>query len=112
MHVLPNGHAVYCAWNTDNGGPQRPSAVQNTFKGLRSKYPAAKVFASTFEQFYAAAAADPATMAALPVVTQEIGDTCAGTPGQITLSFETMSAHMFNRRCCALQGCTAARPIR
>jgi hypothetical protein len=21
MHVLPNGHAIYCAWNTDNGEP-------------------------------------------------------------------------------------------
>lgn len=73
MHVLPNGHAIYCAWNTDNGGPQRAKDVQNTFKSLRSKYPGAKVFSSTFEQFYEHA--DAATMAKLPVVTQEIGDT-------------------------------------
>ena len=75
MHVLPNGHAIYCAWNTDNGGPQRVSSVQSTFKHLRSKYPQAKVYASTFEQFYDAASADPATMRGLKVVTQEIGDT-------------------------------------
>jgi hypothetical protein len=75
MHVLPNGHAIYCAWNTDNGGPQRVGSVQGTFRNLRGKYPHATVYASTFERFYEAASADPATMAALPVVTQEIGDT-------------------------------------
>eukprot|EP01043_Picozoa_sp_COSAG02_P035727 COSAG02_NODE_2576_length_8498_cov_4.245386_6_plen_369_part_00 len=73
MHVLPNGHAIYCAWNTDNGGPQRPANVQSTFKSLRGKYPGAKVYSSTFEKFYAHA--DSQTLSKLPVVTQEIGDT-------------------------------------
>jgi hypothetical protein len=73
MHVLPNGHAVFCAWNTDNGGPQKTKDVQSTFRSLRGKYPQAKVYSSTFEQFYEHA--DAATMAKLPVVTQEIGDT-------------------------------------
>jgi hypothetical protein len=73
MHVLPNGHAIYCAWNTDNGGPQRPANVQSTFKSLRGKYPGAKVYSSTFEKFYAHA--DSQTLNKLPVVTQEIGDT-------------------------------------
>ena len=75
MHVLPNGHAIYCAWNTDNGGPQKVNSVVGTFRSLRNKYPAAKVFSSTFEAFYEAAVAEPATMKGLPVVTQEIGDT-------------------------------------
>ena len=61
--------------NTDNGGPQKVESVQSTFRNLRSKYPQSRVFASTFEAFYAAAAADTSTMKALPVVTQEIGDT-------------------------------------
>merc|ERR1719345_689117 len=26
-HILPNGHALFCAWNTDNGGPQSPQAA-------------------------------------------------------------------------------------
>lgn len=76
MHVLPNGHAVYCAWNTDNGGPQKVGSVQGTFQNLRSRYPGAKVYASTFERFYASSGgAGSATLAALPVITDEIGDT-------------------------------------
>ena len=73
MHVLPNGHALYCAWNTDNGGPQKVQSVQGTFSSLRKRYGNARVFSSTFEQFYEHA--DAATMSKLPVVTQEIGDT-------------------------------------
>ena len=45
--VLPNGHALYCAWNTDNGGPQKVQSVQGTFSSLRKRYGNARVFSST-----------------------------------------------------------------
>jgi len=73
-HVLPNGHALYCAWNTDNGGPMNENSVKNTYKDLRKRFPNANVHASTFEAFYDAAM-QPGVMDQLPVVTQDIGDT-------------------------------------
>ena len=96
MHVLPNGHAVYCAWNTDNGGPQSVGSVQSTYSNLRRQYPHAKVFASTFEDFYLAASSDPAVMTQLPVVTQEIGDTYVESSyvGSIAPSSPTNSSRL------------------
>jgi hypothetical protein len=37
-HILPNGHALYCSWNTDNGGPKSEDSIKGTLKQLRSKY--------------------------------------------------------------------------
>lgn len=74
VHILPNGVALYCAWNTDNGGPMKPTAVKNIYANLRKRYPHATVRASTFDDFYDAARAD-GVMEQLPVVTREIGDT-------------------------------------
>ena len=39
LHVLPNGHALYCAWNTDNGGPLPLKSVQSTYENLRRRHP-------------------------------------------------------------------------
>lgn len=73
-HVLPNGHALYCAWNTDNGGPMTEEDVKSVYEKLRKHFPNAKVHASTFDAFYDAAL-EPGVMEKLPVVTQDIGDT-------------------------------------
>ena len=44
LHVLPaNGVALYCAWNTDNGGPMSASTVAGIYTSLRAKYPGANV---------------------------------------------------------------------
>jgi hypothetical protein len=71
-HILPNGHALYCAWNTDNGGPQTPESAASMLGKLRGRYPNAKVHASTFDAFVEAAMP---VRSQLPVVTSEIGDT-------------------------------------
>ena len=36
-HILPNGHALYCAWNTDNGGPQSPQSAESMLQKLRKR---------------------------------------------------------------------------
>ncbi len=72
MHVLPNGEALYCAWNTDNGGPMSAETVAHIYTQLRKSYPKAEVLASNFDNFVDAAAG---VRDQLPVVTQEIGDT-------------------------------------
>ena len=64
--------ALYCAWNTDNGGPQSAASAAHLLQQMRAHYPNATVHASTFEEFSDAAAA---VMDQLPVVTSEIGDT-------------------------------------
>eukprot|EP00040_Diaphanoeca_grandis_P033122 m.202065 g.202065 ORF g.202065 m.202065 type:complete len:879 (+) comp32815_c1_seq1:127-2763(+) len=71
-HILPNGHALYCAWNTDNGGPQTASSVAGTLSSLRKQYPNANVHASTFDDFAKIATS---VKDQLPLVTSEIGDT-------------------------------------
>ena len=59
-------------WQRQNGGPQTPEAATKQFAALRKKYPNAKVFASTFDDFSAIA---HTVKDRLPVVTSEIGDT-------------------------------------
>eukprot|EP00039_Didymoeca_costata_P022315 m.4244 g.4244 ORF g.4244 m.4244 type:complete len:806 (-) comp2940_c0_seq1:86-2503(-) len=71
-HVASNGHALYCAWNRDNSGPL--TNYQNILTRLRTTYPNAKVFTSTFDQFLDEV---KPVMSNLPVVTSEIGDTWA-----------------------------------
>jgi hypothetical protein len=73
LHVLPsNNVALYCAWNTDNGGPMPQAAVETVYAQLRLKYPNATVHESTFDKFYDVANAH---REGLPVITKEIGDT-------------------------------------
>jgi hypothetical protein len=73
LHVLPsNGVALYCAWNTDNGGPMPQADVKTVYTQLRQKYPNAIVHESTFDKFYDVANAH---REGLPVITKEIGDT-------------------------------------
>ena len=31
MHIAPNGVALYCDWNTDNGGPKSQASVASTY---------------------------------------------------------------------------------
>ena len=57
---------------SQNGGPQTPESATKQFAALRKKYPNAKVFASTFDDFSAIA---HTVKDQLPVVTSEIGDT-------------------------------------
>ena len=66
-HILPSGVALYCAWNTDNGGPMGASAVKGIYANLRKRYPGAYVHASTFDDFYDAAM-KPGLLEQLPVV--------------------------------------------
>ena len=67
-----NGVAIYCAWNTDNGGPLDRASVEKVYDGLRTKYPDANVHASTFDDFYDVASKNTQ---GLPIITKEIGDT-------------------------------------
>ena len=71
-HVLPNGVGLYCAWNTDNGGPMAVGDILGNLAGLAGRYPNADVKVSTFDAFYDAAWP---VLGELPVITQEIGDT-------------------------------------
>lgn len=56
----------------DNLGPQSPVQVLDVYHEVRKQFPGAQVFASTLDAF---AAKLPPIVSALPVVTQEIGDT-------------------------------------
>lgn len=71
-HLLPNGTAMYTAWGRDNTGPFFVADVQQIYAMLRKQYPNARVFASTFDRFLAAA--EP-QLHQLPVLTSDIGST-------------------------------------
>ena len=45
LHVLPNGVALYCAWNTDNGGPVLAPQVGPVLDALRWSVPALTLLA-------------------------------------------------------------------
>ena len=104
LHVLPsNGVAVYCAWNTDNGGPLSQANVELVYKQLRHTYPNAYVHDSTFDDFYDVASQ---SLEGLPVITQEIGDTWLyGIPSDPykNVVFREMSRH--RRACIETKGC-------
>ena len=105
LHVLPDGTAIYCAWNTDNSGPMAEAAVLSVYAGLRARYPNANVHASSFDAFYDAYRALSAEQRdRLPVVTREIGDTWLyGVPSDPlkNMHFREMSRH---RRACVAKG--------
>ena len=63
--------ALYCAWNTDNGGPMRAGGEQSTYAALRKKFPKASVHTSTFDAFYAAARGGLGSVAVLPAAGTE-----------------------------------------
>ena len=98
VHVLPeNNVALFCAWNTDNGGPMPQSAVEDVYTQLRSKYPNAIVHESTFDDFYDVANVN---RNGLEVITAEIGDTWLyGVPSDPFKNqmFRELSRH--RRRC-------------
>ena len=75
--ILPGlGHAMVTAWRGDNAGP--PSSVQEIegdFASIRSRYPGASVFSSTFDNFTSHFVYNSSLLAQLPVVTSELGDT-------------------------------------
>ena len=69
--AVAGDEALCFAFRTDNTGPPRTAEeVSRGFDVARSQFPGARVVAGDLDAFYAHAAAD----AALPVVTQEIGD--------------------------------------
>ena len=70
LHVLPsNGVAIYCAWNTDNGGPMSQTNIEQIYQQLRQKYTNANVHVSTFDHFYDIAKNN---LMNLPIITKEI----------------------------------------
>eukprot|EP00658_Telonema_sp_P-2_P085848 TRINITY_DN987_c0_g1_i3.p1 TRINITY_DN987_c0_g1~~TRINITY_DN987_c0_g1_i3.p1 ORF type:complete len:574 (-),score=102.35 TRINITY_DN987_c0_g1_i3:366-2087(-) len=73
LHVLSDGTALYCAWNTDNGGPMSKQNVAGIYSQLRSAYKNANVHSSSFNDFYDAA--QKVGYGGLPIISQEIGDT-------------------------------------
>jgi hypothetical protein len=97
LHVLPsNGVGIYCAWNTDNGGPLPQENIEGIYKGLRQKYPNANVHQSSFDKFYDVAIKNTQ---GLPVVTKEIGDTWLyGVPADPfkNVMFRELSRHRRN----------------
>lgn len=104
-HVLPNGVALYCAWNHDNSGPLNADKVASVYAQLRKQYPNANVHQSTFNRFYDAfVALSAAEKAQMRVVTSEIGDTWLyGVPSDPikNVRFRAMSRM---RRVCVAEG--------
>ena len=86
VHIAPNGHALYCAWNKDNSGPIEDPAAGVLIAKLAKAYPNAKIFASTLDAF--GAAVDAEARAALPVLSSEIGDTWAYGAGSDPLKLQ------------------------
>ena len=102
-HILPNGVALYCAWNTDNGGPMSAKSVASIYAGLQKRYPKARVHASTFDDFYDAASE---VLDRLPVVTQEIGDTWLyGDPSDPLKNTHFREMSRIRSACVAAGGC-------
>ena len=61
-------------WRGDNAGPPLTTEeVKKTWQIVQGWFPGAEVVASDLEAFTTAALATPAAIAALPVVTKEIG---------------------------------------
>jgi hypothetical protein len=73
--VLPGfEHALVFAWRGDNAGPPDSVAeIEADFSTVRTTFPGAVVFSSTFDNF--TSLLTPAVTAALPIVTSELGDT-------------------------------------
>lgn len=71
--VIPPGStdALAFAFRTDNSGPPMSiSEIESNYNILRTQFPGAKVFASTFSAFI-----DTVNISSLPVINGEIGDT-------------------------------------
>lgn len=69
-------HALVFDWRGDNAGPyDKPMEAAATWVALALTFPGATIVASTFDDWLDELAAAPAALAALPVVTAEIGDT-------------------------------------
>jgi hypothetical protein len=113
LHVLPsNGVGIYCAWNTDNGGPLSKPSIENIYNGLRKKYPNANVHESTFDDFYDVASQHKQ---GLPIITKEIGDTWLyGVPADPfkNVMFRELSRHRrdcIERNLCQVSDVTMKR---
>ncbi|XP_041367668.1 uncharacterized protein LOC121382209 [Gigantopelta aegis] len=102
-------HALCFAFRTDNTGP--PESVQEVlsyYEILRVQFPNAKLEASTFEKFVAAA---QAVKSQLPVVTTEIGDTWIQGAGSDPRKVAAMRAFFRARSACLKTGsCNMADP--
>jgi hypothetical protein len=71
--VLPGtDEAVAFSFTGDNHGPHSPEAIAKIYEGIRDQFPGAEVTASTLNE---CARSVESIRAALPVVTQELGDT-------------------------------------
>lgn len=69
-------HALVFDWRGDNAGPyDHPEEAVASWAALAKTFPGAAIVASTFDDWLDVLAAAPASLAALPVVTSEIGDT-------------------------------------
>ena len=90
--LLPNGHALVTDWNGDNAGPRSAEQIRTTWRGLKKLFPAAKIQASTFDNFVDAMDAVRST---LLVVTADIDDTwiygAPSDPGKVTESTRACS---------------------
>jgi hypothetical protein len=70
------GHALVPAWRGDNAGPHGYDEAQAIFAKIRGLFPHAKVFASSFENYFGELqTAVDAGRVTLPRVTQGIEDT-------------------------------------
>jgi hypothetical protein len=68
--------ALAFAWRLDNTGPQSVKEIQSVYAQVRSEFPNAKVFTSTFDTFIGELQhADEQGTVQLESVTQEMGDT-------------------------------------
>jgi len=78
--ILPGlSHAMVFAWRGDNAGPPASVAeIVSDFAAIRADLNLTKdahVFSSTFDNFTSNVVGNAAVLAALPVVTSELGDT-------------------------------------
>jgi hypothetical protein len=78
--ILPGlSHAMVFAWRGDNAGPPASVAeIVSDFAAIRADLNLTKdahVFSSTFDNFTSHVVGNAAVLAALPVVTSELGDT-------------------------------------
>ena len=110
--VTPGWETALCfAWRGDNAGPAEPEEVKADFATLRSEFPGADVFASTFDAFVAELAVAPLD---LPVVTEEVGDSwIMGVQSDAHKTMEYRALQRARARCLAdagtAAGCAAAQ---
>lgn len=115
--IVPGySEAMLVAFNDDNQGPYQSGWLHSIFNAAQRFFPQAKVVASSFDEFIVGVKTYvDAHPEALPVLTQEIGDTwlygCASDPKKVGISVGLEAAGADARRGASARRVRAPGPL-